>query len=105
MDRQARIYEFFGSLSGLLVLAALVLAIVLIAVLRRLHARRRALEATQSSPAAKQGPPRWVEAAVAACLVLEQRPRPSAAAWTPGNERADPWRIAGGQRAKIGVYK
>jgi hypothetical protein len=105
MDGQARIFEFFGSLPGLLVLAALVLAVILITVLRRLRARRLEPAAAQSSPASKQEPPRWVEAAVAACLLLEQRPSPSAAAWAPASDRLDPWRIAAGQRVKIGVYK
>ena len=105
MDNQAKIFEFFGSLPGLLALAALVLAVVLISVLRRLRAGRQAPEAAQGVPAAVQGLPRWVEAAVAACLTLEQQPRPSANPWSPGSERADPWRIAGAQGVKIGVYK
>jgi hypothetical protein len=105
MDKQARIFEFFGSLPGLLALAALVLAIVLVTILRRRRAGRPAPEHGQGVSAAIQGPPRWVEAAVAAFLLLEQRPRPSASPWSPGAERADPWRIAGGQGVKIGVYK
>jgi hypothetical protein len=105
MEKQAKIFEFFGSLPGLLVLAAAVLAIVLSVVLRRLRARRQARQAMRGGPAAEQGPPRWVEAAVAAYLALEERPHPSAAAWAPGAERADPWQIAAGQRAKIGVNK
>jgi hypothetical protein len=105
MDRQARIFEFFGSLPGLLVLAALVVAVILIVVLRRLRAGRLAQEGSQGGAAAKREPPRWVEAAVAACILLEQRPRPSASPWSPASERTDPWRIAGSQGMKIGAYK
>jgi hypothetical protein len=105
MNNQARIYEFFGSLPGLLVLAALAAVIVLVAVLRHLRARRRSPEAAQAAPEPARGLPRWVEAAVAVFLALERRPRPSANPWTPSGERADPWRMAGGQGIKIGVYK
>jgi len=110
METQTRIYQFFGSLPGLLVLAALAAAVVLLWVLRRIRARRAGEAAPTSSgfaaapePASAERPPRWLLAAVAAWAALEERPGPSAAAWAPVADRADPWRIAGAPRSSTGV--
>ncbi len=110
METQTRIYQFFGSLPGLLALAALAAAVVLLLVLRRLRARRAGEEApTQSGfaaapePAGGERPPRWLAAAVAAWAALQERPGPSAAAWAPVADRADPWRIAGAPHSRTGV--
>jgi hypothetical protein len=110
METQTRIYQFFGSLPGLLVLAALTAAVILVAVLRRIRAQRASKAAPTSSgfaaaaePAGQGRPPRWLLAAVASWAALEERPRPSASAWAPAADRADPWRIAGAQHSKTGV--
>ena len=102
METQTRIYQFFGSLPGLLVLAALAAAVILVAVLRRVRARRAGKAAPTSSgfaaapePGGEERPPRWLLAAVAAWAVQEGGPRPSAAAWAPAADRADPWWNAG----------
>jgi hypothetical protein len=103
METQTRIYQFFGSLPGLLVLAALVAAVILVAVLRRIRAQRAGRAAAE--PGGEGRPPRWLLAAVAAWAALEERPRPSASAWAPAADRADPWRIAGAQHSKTGVWQ
>ncbi len=110
METQTRIYQFFGSLPGLLVLAALAAAVALLLVLRRIRARRAGEAAPTSAgfaatpePGGGQRLPRWLLAAVAAWAALEERPGPSAAAWAPVADRADPWRIAGAPHSRTGV--
>ena len=102
MGTQEKIYAFFGSLPGLLILAAAVIAIVVVAIIRKARVSRGVPAQAPAPPGAEDGPPRWLVAVVAAYLTLEGSPRPSAESWRPAAERIDPWIIS---QRRIGVYK
>jgi len=107
--------DFFGTLPGLLSLAAAAALFIVVWLVRRLVARGRKAAAAPEPARAPEpaGPPRWVIAAVAAWAALSEEPVPSAESWKPASSWHDPWLAEAGAgssglnpgRRNVGVYK